>query len=70
MSYQTELLARLKDPEEGWPHFETPDFLQTLDDFADEVFTKGSVEGHLASGLLGENGKLGRPTYSASPASR
>jgi len=52
MSYSANLLARLKDAEEGWPHFETADFMQTLDDVAETAFTKKSIEGHLAALLI------------------
>jgi len=52
MSYKTSLVARLKDADEGWPHFETADFMDTLDAFAEETFTKKSVEGHLAAMLI------------------
>lgn len=52
MSYIQTLLAKIKDAEEGWPHFETPDFLQTLEDVAQEAFAKNSIEGHLAALLI------------------
>jgi hypothetical protein len=55
MSYKTDLVARLKDPDDGWPHFETADFMETLDAFAEEAFTKKSVEGHLAAMLMATN---------------
>ena len=52
MSYIRTLLARIRDSEGGWPHFETPDFLQTLEDVAQEAFEKNSIEGHLAALLI------------------
>jgi len=52
MSYIQTLLAKIKDAEGGWPHFETPDFLQTLEEVAQEAFAKSSIEGHLAALLI------------------
>jgi hypothetical protein len=52
MNYTHVLFARIKDAEEGWPHFEAPDFLQTLEDVAQEAFEKNSIEGHLAALLI------------------
>jgi|ERR1017187_5832783 hypothetical protein len=52
MSYTQALLAKIQDAEGGWPHFETPDFLQTLEDVAQQAFAKNSIEGHLAALLI------------------
>jgi hypothetical protein len=52
MNYAETLFARIKNAVEGWPHFETPDFLQTLEDVAQEAFENNSIEGHLAALLI------------------
>jgi len=51
MTYKTEIIARIKDSDK-WPAFTRPDFLQELNDVADDAFSKGTVEGYLASVLI------------------
>src|SRR3989442_515713 len=51
MTYKTELIERIKDSEK-WPAHARPDFLNELNEGADEVFAKASIEGYLASVLI------------------
>jgi hypothetical protein len=51
-SYTKRLMARLNDSDDGWPHFETGDFMDVLDDVAEKVFAMESVEGRLAALLI------------------
>ncbi len=51
MAYKHELIARIKDFNK-WPAFDRPDFLQELNTVGDDAFSKGTVEGYLASILI------------------
>lgn len=51
MNYQKEILNKLKDSEK-WPGFDRPDFLNQLNEIADNSFKKENVEGYLASLLI------------------
>ncbi len=51
MAYEDEILKRLEDPD-SWPSFERPDFLDDLNQLADDSFESKTVEGYLASVLI------------------
>ena len=51
MEYEDEILRKLEDPD-NWPGFERPDFLEDLNDLADNAFDSKTVEGYLASILI------------------
>ncbi len=51
MSYATDLTATIRDSDK-YPYFERPDFLDELDDVADEALSKNTIEGYLASLLI------------------
>ena len=51
MTYKHELIARIKDFNK-WPAFDRPDFLIELNGVGNEAFSKGTVEGYLASILI------------------
>src|SRR5712691_12373193 len=51
MTYKHELIERIKDFNK-WPAFDRPDFLIELNRVGDNAFSKGTVEGYLASILI------------------
>src|SRR5690242_10587933 len=51
MTYQKELLLRIRDNEK-WPSFGRPTFLNELGEIADDAYAKNSIEGYLASLLI------------------
>jgi hypothetical protein len=51
MSYATDLITTINDIEK-YPYFERPEFLDELDEVANEALLKNSVEGYLASLLI------------------
>jgi hypothetical protein len=51
MSYATDLIVTIRDSDK-YPYFERPDFLDELDDVANEALSKNTVEGYLASLLI------------------
>lgn len=51
MKYHKNILDRLGDAN-NWPQFHRPDFLQELNDLADDAFRKRTTEGYLASLLI------------------
>ncbi len=51
MSYAKNLITTVGDRNK-WPSFERPDFLDELDELANEAFSKDSIEGYLASLLI------------------
>jgi hypothetical protein len=48
MSYEDDIKHRVRTTE-LWPDFETPGFLDTLDELAEESLAKNTIEGALAS---------------------
>jgi hypothetical protein len=51
MKYHQNILDRLRDPN-NWLQFHRPQFLQELNDLADDAFRKRTIEGYLASLLI------------------
>ncbi len=51
MNYATNLIIAIRDSDK-WPSFERPDFLDELDEIANEALPKKTVEGYLASLLI------------------
>lgn len=51
MSYEEDIKQRVRT-RELWPDFESPGFLDTLDELAEEALAKNSIEGALASVLI------------------
>jgi hypothetical protein len=51
MDYLQQLVNRIKDREQ-WPQFERPEFLDELNELADNAITKQSIEGYLAALLI------------------
>lgn len=51
MSYQEKLYKRINDNEE-WPHFQKSNFLENLNSFADNIYSKKTTEGYLAALLI------------------
>ena len=51
MSYEEDIKRRVRTTE-LWPDFESPAFLGTLDELAEESLEKNTVEGALASVLI------------------
>ena len=51
MSYEKDIMFRINSSD-LWPDFESPDFLDILDELAEESLKKNTVEGALASVLI------------------
>jgi len=51
MVYKNDILIKLGDSN-NWPGFERPDFLDELNELADNAFEKKTIEGYLASVLI------------------
>lgn len=51
MDYLQQLINRIKD-RELWPQFERPEFLDELNELADNALTKKTIEGYLAALLI------------------
>ena len=51
MSYQTELIDRIKDSN-AWPSFERPKYLNELNNLANNAIEKNTIEGYLAALLI------------------
>ena len=51
MAYEDDILIKLENPD-NWPGFELPDFLNELNELADNAFKKKTIEGYLASVLI------------------
>jgi hypothetical protein len=51
MSYSETIIARIKNPEK-WPAHLRGEFLDELNEIADNAFSKGTIEGYLASVLI------------------
>ncbi len=51
MNYKIELISTIRDSD-TWPSFERPDFLDELDEIANQAFSKNTIEGYLASLLI------------------
>ncbi|MBC7750625.1 MAG: hypothetical protein H7Z73_02745 [Candidatus Saccharibacteria bacterium] len=51
MNYATNLIITIRDSDK-WPSFDRPDFLNELDEIANEALPKNTVEGYLASLLI------------------
>ncbi len=51
MSYEEDIIHRVRTTE-LWPDYESPDFLDTLDELAEASLAKNTVEGALASVLI------------------
>lgn len=51
MTYHRNIISRIKDSE-NWPGPERPDFLDELNEVADNSFNKDTVEGYLAALLI------------------
>lgn len=51
MNYENNLINTVRDSDK-WPDFERPDFLDELNEVANEALSKDSVEGYLASLLI------------------
>jgi CRISPR/Cas system-associated protein endoribonuclease Cas2 len=51
MNYTKDILDKLRDSD-NWPDMERPDFLQELNDIADNSFDKKTIEGYLAALLI------------------
>ena len=51
MKYKIDVLNKLRDSD-NWPAFDRPDFLEKLNDVADDAFTQKTIEGYLAALLI------------------
>lgn len=51
MSYKKDIIKRVRNSD-LWPDYESPDFLVTLNELADESLKKKSIEGALAAVLI------------------
>jgi len=51
MTYHRDIINRIKNPE-NWPGPEQPNFLNELNNVADESFSKNTIEGYLAAILI------------------
>ena len=51
MTYHRDIIDRIKDSDK-WPGPEQPDFLDELNEVADNSFDKGTIEGYLAALLI------------------
>ncbi len=51
MSYAEAIIARIKDPDK-WPAHLRGELLDDLNEIADDAFSKGTIEGYLASILI------------------
>jgi hypothetical protein len=52
MEYEQSILRRLKEHTVDWCAFDRPEFLDDLNELADECFNKNTVEGYLAALLI------------------
>jgi hypothetical protein len=51
MEYLEQVIERITDSEK-WPTFDRPEFLDELDELAEESISKNTVEGYLAALLI------------------
>ena len=51
MKYKNDFIDKLKDSD-NWPSFDRPDFLEKLNDVADDVFLQKTTEGYLSALLI------------------
>ena len=52
MEYEQSILKKLKEHTGDWIEFDRPDFLDDLNNLADEFLNKDTIEGYLAALLI------------------